>query len=81
MPRLRVLSGRDVVRVLTGFDFRLVSTRGSHAKLAREGQGGRREVLTVPLHSALAPGTILAIYRQASRLIPERDLRPSFSTE
>ena len=76
-----MLSGRDVVRIFAGFDFRLVATRGSHAKLAREGQGGRREVLTVPLHSELAPGTLLAIYRQASRIIPERDLRPFFYTE
>ncbi len=81
MPRLRVLSGRDIVRILAGFGFRLVSTRGSHAKLVREGPGGHRDVLTVPLHSALAPGTILAIYRQASRLIPESGLRPFFYTD
>jgi predicted RNA binding protein YcfA (HicA-like mRNA interferase family) len=81
MPRLRALSGRDVVRILGGLGFRLVSTRGSHAKLARQRPDGRREVLTVPLHPALAPGTVLAIYRQASRLFPERDLRPSFYTD
>ena len=81
MPRLRVLSGRDLVRLFAGFTFRLVSTRGSHAKLARARPGGHREVLTVPLHSDLAPGTILAVYRQASRLIPEGDLRPFVYTD
>jgi predicted RNA binding protein YcfA (HicA-like mRNA interferase family) len=81
MPRLRVLSGRDVVRIFAAFDFRLVSTRGSHAKLARERPDRHRDVLTVPLHAALAPGTILAIYRQACRLVPETDLRPFFYTD
>lgn len=81
MPRLRALSGRDTVRIFAGVGFRLVSTRGSHAKLARDGPGAHREVLTVPLHSNLAPGTILAIYRQASRLIPESALRPFFYTK
>lgn len=76
MPRLKALSGRDVLRILAGFDFPLVSTRGSHAKLAREMPGARRDALTVPLHPSLAPGTILAIYRQASRFIPEAGLRP-----
>lgn len=81
MPRLRSLSGRDVVRIVGGFGFCLVSTRGSHAKLARQRPGAHREVLTVPLHADLAPGTILAIYRQACRLIPESALRPFFYTD
>jgi predicted RNA binding protein YcfA (HicA-like mRNA interferase family) len=81
MPRLRVLSGRDVVRILAAFDFRLVSTRGSHAKLARERPDGHRQVLTAPLHPTLAPGTIVAIYRQACRLVSESELRPFFYTD
>jgi len=36
--------------------------------------------LTIPLHPSLAPGTLQAIYRQATRFIPEADLRPHFYT-
>jgi hypothetical protein len=39
---------------------------------------GRRETLTVPLPRTLAPGTLHAIYRQACRYVPERDLRARF---
>jgi predicted RNA binding protein YcfA (HicA-like mRNA interferase family) len=78
MARLKRLSARQVLRILQAFGFAIVSTRGSHAKLKREVEGGPSQVLTVPLHRELAPGTIQAIYRQALRFIPEQDLRPHF---
>ena len=77
-PRLRRLSGRDVLRVLREFGFEVVNTRGSHAKLRRIGPDGSRETLTVPLHDELAPGTLHAIYRQALRYVSAADLRPYF---
>ena len=78
MARLRRLSARQVLRILQAFGFPVVSTRGSHAKLKREIEGGPPQVLTVPLHRELAPGTVQAIYRQALRFIPEQDLHPHF---
>ncbi len=81
MPRLRVLSGRQVVRILHRFGFRVVAVRGSHAKLHQEVASGAHQTLTLPLHDTLAPGTVLAIYRQAVRLVPESDLRPHFYTD
>ena len=78
MPKLRRLSARQVLRVLQAFGFSIVSVRGSHAKLRREIEGHPPQILTVPLHRELAPGTIQAIYRQALRFIPEEKLRPSF---
>jgi len=80
-PRLRAMSGRDVARVLHRFGFAVVSTRGSHAKLRRITAKGERQILTVPLHAELAPGTLLAILRQACRFIPEPELRESFFSE
>jgi len=79
-PRLKALAGRDVVATLRHFGFEVVSTRGSHAKLRREGPGGVRQTMTVPLHKELAPGTVLAIYRQALRFIPDAELKPWFFT-
>jgi len=78
MARLRRLSARQVLRILQAFGFAVVSTRGSHAKLKREVEGGPSQVLTGTLHRELAPGTVQAIYRQALRFIPGQDLRPHF---
>ncbi len=77
-PRLRRLSAREVLAALRSFGFEVVATRGSHAKLRRLTQEGERQTLTVPLHKELDLGTIQAIYRQAARFIPERDLRSRF---
>ena len=82
MARLKRLSSREMLRLLRGFGFAVESMRGSHAKLVRvrSGDGGRemREVLVVPAHRAPSIGTVRAIYRQASRFIPEEELRPHF---
>jgi predicted RNA binding protein YcfA (HicA-like mRNA interferase family) len=81
MPRLKRLSARQILRILHGFGFSVASIRGSHAKLKREPEGRPPQVLTIPLHRELAPGTIQAIYRQALRFIPEEELRPHFFGE
>lgn len=77
-PRLRRLRARDVLQALGTFDFEVVSTRGSHAKLRRTAADGSIQILTVPLHKQLAPETLRAILRQASRFAPEDELRPFF---
>lgn len=76
-PRLRALSGPEIVSILRRFGFVVVATRGSHAKLARS-VAGSRQILTVPLHRSLAPGTLHAIYRQGLRYIADAELRPFF---
>ena len=76
-PRLRVLSGPEVVAVLRRFGFVVVATRGSHAKLART-VAGSKQILTVPMHRSLAPGTLHAIYRQALRYVSDAELHPHF---
>ena len=81
MPRLKRLAARDIVRLLRGFGFEVISIRGSHAKLVRIRPSGRREILIVPMHRELTAGTVHAIYRQASRFVPVDALRPGFFTE
>ena len=81
MPRLKRLTSREVLRILRGFGFDVVSVRGSHAKLVRVSVSGERQALTVPVHSQLAAGTVQAIYRQASRFIPRDELRPEFYSD
>ena len=76
--RPRTLSGRDVVKALAGFGFEVVGIRGSHGKLRRTLPSGTRQTLTIPLHPALARGTTVAIFRQASRFVDEEHLKPIF---
>jgi predicted RNA binding protein YcfA (HicA-like mRNA interferase family) len=77
-PRLRRLSSREVLRALGSFGFEVVSTRGRHASLRRDAPRGGSQILTIPVHEELATGTLRAIFRQATRFIPEDELRPFF---
>ncbi len=78
MPKLRRLSGPEVIRILADFGFTVHSQRGSHVKLRRFGPTGEKQTLTIPQHRKLDTGTLRAILRQASRYIPVDDLRPYF---
>ena len=79
MPRLRVLSGDQVIDILIGFGFSVQSQRGSHVKLRRtSATGGGFQTLTVPRHRDMDAGTLRAIFRQASRFVPEDELRSHF---
>ena len=60
MPKLPVLSGRDVVRGLQTLGFERVGQRGSHIKLRR----GSATVI-VPDHREVRKGTLAAILLQA----------------
>jgi predicted RNA binding protein YcfA (HicA-like mRNA interferase family) len=81
MARLRTLSGRQVLRILVDFGFEVISQRGSHVKLRRMLADGRSQSLTVPNHDEIDRGTLHAIFRQASRFIPESDLRTKFFSD
>lgn len=76
-PRLRRLSGRQLLQGLRTLGFEVVNVEGSHAKLRRASRAGP-QTLTVPLHDTLHPGTIVAIYRQVRRYVPEAEARPIF---
>lgn len=81
MPRLRRLSGDDVVTILARFGFLVHAQRESHVKLRRVTAPGSIQTLTVPRHRELDVGTLQAIIRQASRFVPEDELRREFYTD
>jgi len=81
MPKLKHLSGDEVIAILARFDFTISAQRGSHVKLRRTGPTGSLQSLTIPKHRELDAGTLKAIIRQASRFIPEDQLVPFFYTE
>ncbi|MDQ3245593.1 MAG: type II toxin-antitoxin system HicA family toxin [Pseudomonadota bacterium] len=59
MPRLPVLSGQEVIKILERLGFGQVRQRGSHV-LRRDSAG-----CVVPLHKEIKTGTLAGILRQA----------------
>ena len=80
-PKLKRLSGKEVVSILAHFGFVMFSQRGSHAKLRRVLKAGEKETLTVPIHEELDVGTLRAIMKQATRYIPRELLQPYFYSD
>ncbi len=58
MPKLRVLSGKDVISILGAFGFVPAQQRGSHVKLQRIALEGLTQTLTVPDHREIDRGTL-----------------------
>ena len=80
MPKLKVLSGEDLINFFSVFGFEVASQRGSHVKLQKILPDGQKQTLTIPNHKELDKGTLFAIYRQAVRYISEKDLHQHFYT-
>ncbi len=78
MPKLKILSGSDVAKILESFGFFVVKQRGSHIKLRRLHTDGSKQVQTVPNHKEIDKGTLNGIVEQCTRFIPETDLRKHF---
>ena len=81
MPKLKVLSGQDVIRIFKEFGFFAVDQKDSHIKLRRIMANGVKQTITVPNHDEIDRGTLGAIYRQALKFISETELEKHFYTE
>ncbi len=64
MVKLRVLSGRDVCRILERHGFVQIRRRGSHVVVQLRARGATVTV-PVPDHSELKTGTLLSVIRQS----------------
>ena len=80
MPKLKILSGKDIIEIFKSFGFSIVGQKGSHVKLARY-LSGTHQTLTIPNHKELDKGTIRAIYSQALRYVSDAELRKYFYTK
>ncbi len=63
MPKLPVLSGKEIVKALAELGYEADHQTGSHIILRQKDEPHRR--LTVPDHKEVAKGTLRAIIRQA----------------
>ena len=66
MPKLPVLSGAEIVRLLERLGFEQIRQRGSHVVLRRGGVG-----CVVPLHREVKTGTLAGLLRQAEVTIDD----------
>ncbi len=66
MPKLPILSGSEIIKLLERIGFEQVRQRGSHVVLRRFDRG-----CVVPLHREVKIGTLAGILRQAGLSIEE----------
>ena len=64
MPKVRVLSGREVCKILSEHGFEKVRQKGSHIIMQKK-VGGSTITIPVPEHDELRTGTLLGIIRQS----------------
>jgi len=63
-PKLPVVSGRQVVKVLQRVGYQVVRQRGSHIRL-RDDSNPKHLPVTVPDHKTIKPGLLRKILRDA----------------
>jgi predicted RNA binding protein YcfA (HicA-like mRNA interferase family) len=61
MPKLPVLSGRDVIKALSKIGYSFDHQTGSHVILINE----QNKRITVPIHDEIGKGLLKAILKQA----------------
>ncbi|MDF2955273.1 type II toxin-antitoxin system HicA family toxin [Candidatus Alkanophaga liquidiphilum] len=71
MPKLRKVSGEDVVKILCNkFDFQITGRRGGHVRLSKMTTEGKVGTV-VPMHKELKIGTLRGILKLAKVDIDE----------
>lgn len=65
MPKLPVVSGRHLLKVLQKLGYRVIRQRGSHVRLICTTPSGEHAI-TVPLHEEIARGTLNDIISRVS---------------
>ncbi|MEY2664478.1 MAG: hypothetical protein RIT04_286 [Candidatus Parcubacteria bacterium] len=76
MPKLKVLSSKDITKMFSDFGFEHINTKGSHIHMRYRGI-----LATIPLSAEIPKGTLKAIYRQAAIVIPKAELDAMFYTK
>jgi len=64
MPKVRILSGKDVCKIMAQHGFEKVRQKGSHIIMQKQ-VGNSTITVPVPDHAELRTGTLLGIIRQS----------------
>ena len=70
-----VVSGKDLIKMMTRMGYEVVRQRGSHVRLRKTTNAGEHHI-TVPFHREIAKGTLNDILSRVSvwNSIPKEDL-------
>ena len=79
MPKLRRLSGKEVIVFCERYDFKISRQKGSHINLARI-VSENKQVVTIPNHKEIDRGTLHNIFKKLLPFIPEIELKKFFYT-
>lgn len=79
MPKLKPLSGKEVVKFCSEYNFIVGAQKGSHMNLVRNTSPGVH-VVTIPNHKEIDRGTLHNIYKHLKPYISEEELRKFFYT-
>lgn len=80
MPKLKRLSGKDVMVFCEQHNFKISRQRGSHVNLSRS-VAESKQVVTIPNHKEIDRGTLHNIFKKLSPFIPEVELKKFFYTD
>ncbi|MCK5150172.1 type II toxin-antitoxin system HicA family toxin [Candidatus Pacearchaeota archaeon] len=64
MPKLPVVSGKEIIKALSKIGFKHIGTKGSHAILNKQDEEKQKRTMPVPLHKEVAKGTLKSIMKQ-----------------
>jgi predicted RNA binding protein YcfA (HicA-like mRNA interferase family) len=70
MAKLPILSGKDVVKILSKIGYVHTRTRGSHMIMIKQTEKGKK-MIPIPNHKELAKGTLKAIMNQSEITLEE----------
>ena len=71
MPKLPILSGKKLIKILFKIRFKHIRTRGSHAILNKQDNEKGKITIPVPLHPELAKDTLKSIMNQVGLKLDE----------
>jgi predicted RNA binding protein YcfA (HicA-like mRNA interferase family) len=78
--KLRVLSGKEVVKIIERYCFAQTRSVGSHVRMTCKINGETFHI-TIPLHNELKRGTLSDIVSELERCVSREELEKDFYTK
>jgi len=80
MPKIKHLSGKEVIKILKSLDFIVSRQKGSHIILKRV-ISSEEQIILVPNHTTIDRGTLHSIYKKLMLYVNESEIKEYFYTE
>ena len=80
MPKIKHISGKEVIKILESFGFVISRQKGSHIILKRI-ISSEEQVILIPNHTTIDRGTLHSIYKKLLLYLDESEIKSYFYTE